>query len=169
MEQTNEGISPRKSNRSGATANQLANCRAAALAPAIRELMAAGFVSQRELMHELNRRGIPCAGGGKWHRTSIARVLIRLGLIKSGHGNNGLALARAANIRADALGPTILRLRKAGFSVEAVARELNQGKIPTPLGAKWHRTSVGRVLQRLESLDRPSEAIKRPFMSRLSL
>ena len=121
--------------------------------------MAAGFVSQRELMDEMNRRGIPSAGHGKWHRTSIARMLIRLGLITSGQGNNGLALTRAANTRAEALGPTILKLRKAGFSVKAIARELNQRKIPTPLGAKWHRTTVGRVLQRLERLDRPSNRV----------
>jgi DNA-binding NarL/FixJ family response regulator len=156
MKQTSDGISPRKPQRSGATANQLAaHGRASALAQTVGELKAAGFVSQRELMDELNRRGIPAAGGGRWHRTSIARVLIRLGLIKSGQGNNGLALSRAANTRAESLAPTILKLRKGGFSVEAIARALNQRKIPTPLGAQWHRTSVGRMLQRIESLDRP--------------
>jgi hypothetical protein len=118
--------------------------------------MAAGFASQRALMDELNRRGIPAAHGGKWHRTSVARVLIRLGLIKSGHGNDGRALKRAADVRAEALGQTIRELRKAGFSVEAIARELNERKVPTPLGAKWHRTSVGRLLHRLERLERSS-------------
>jgi hypothetical protein len=118
--------------------------------------MAAGFVSQRELMDELNRRGIPAAQGGKWHRTSIARVLIRLGFITPGRGNNVVALTRAAEVRAEALGPTILKLRKSGLTVKAIARALNQRRIPTPLGAKWHKTSVGRLLQRFERLDRPS-------------
>ena len=159
MEQANQGISPRKSESSGATANQLAaNSHAAALALTIRGLMAVGFVTQQALRGELNRRGIQAAHGGMWHRTSIARVLIRLGLIKSGSGNNGLALTRAANIRAEALGPTILKLRKAGLTVEAIARELNKRKLPTPLGAKWHRTSVGRLLQRFERLDRTGKA-----------
>jgi hypothetical protein len=159
MEQANQGISPRKSESSGATANQLAaNSHAAALALTIRGLRAAGFISQQALRDELNRRGIPAAHGGKWHRTSIARVLIRLGLIKSGYGNNGLALTMAANTRAEALGPTILKLRKAGLTVEAIARELNKRKLPTPLGAKWHRTSVGRLLQRFERLDRTGKA-----------
>ena len=121
--------------------------------------MAAGFVTQQALRDELNRRGIPTAHGGKWHRTSVGRVLIRLGLIKSGHGNNGLALTRAANTRAEALGPTILKLRKGGLSVKAIARELNEREVPTPLGAKWHRTSVGRMLKRIESLDRPSNQL----------
>ena len=152
MEQVNEGISPRKSKSSGATASLAANCHAAALALTIRELMAAGFVSQRDLMDELNRRGIPAAQGGKWHRTSIARVLIRLGFITPGRGNNVLALTRAAEVRAEALGPTILELRKAGLTVEAIARALNRRRIPTPLGAKWHKTSVGRLLQRFERL-----------------
>ena len=50
-------------------------------------------------------------------------------------------------------GQTIYELRKAGFSVEAIARELNERKVPAPLGAKWHRTSVGRRLHRLERLE----------------
>ena len=61
-----------------------ADSRALALATTIRVLMAAGFVSQHALANELNRRGIPAARGGKWHRTSIRRVLIRVGLITSG-------------------------------------------------------------------------------------
>ena len=82
--------------------------RSGCLAPTIRKLMAAGFVSQRNLTGELNRRGIPSARGGKWHRTSIARVLIRLGFITSGRGNNVLALKIAAEVRAKALGPGLL-------------------------------------------------------------
>ena len=62
--------------------------RAAALAPTIRKLMAADFVSQRALAEELNRRGIPTARGGSWHRTSLGRMLARLGLITKGTTNN---------------------------------------------------------------------------------
>jgi hypothetical protein len=57
---------------------------------------------------------------------------MRLGLIKTGHGNNGLALKRAADVRAEALAPTIRKLRKAGFvSVSAIVRELNKRQVPT--------------------------------------
>ena len=127
-----------------------ADSRAAALASTIRELMATGFVSQCALADELNRGGIPTARGGSWHRTTVARVLIRLGLITSGQGNNGLAIRRIADARAEAVSPTIRELRKAGFvAIKAIAHELNERKIPSPLGGKWHKTSVGRLLQRL--------------------
>ena len=91
--------------------------------------MTAGFVSKCALADELNRRGIPAARGGSWHRTSVVRVLLRLGLITSGHGNNGLALKRAADVRAEAVGPTIRELRKAGFvSGMAIARSSTSEK-----------------------------------------
>ena len=108
----------------------------------------ASFQNER-LTDELNRRGIPAAHGGSWHRTSVGRVLRRLDeLKKPGNGVKGLALKRPADVRAEALGPTNHKLREAGFvSIEAIARELNERAIPTAQGAKWHRTSVRRLLQ----------------------
>ena len=133
---------------------QAADSRAHALASTIRELMATGFVSQCALADELNRGGIPTARGGSWHRTTVARVLIRLGLITSGQGNNGLAIRRIADARAEAVSPTIRELRKAGFvSSLAIARELNERAIPTARGGKWHRASVDQLLRRLERLE----------------
>jgi len=137
-----------------------ADSRAAALASTIRQLMAAGFVSQREL----NRRGIPTALGGSWHRTTVVRMLTRLGLITLGKGriNSGLATKQAADARAEAFRPTIRKLRKAGFvSIKAIARELNEREIPTPRGGKWHLTMVTRLLQRLDRLDRVSRSQRR--------
>jgi Recombinase len=136
-----------------------ADSRAFALLPTIRELMAAGFVSQRGLANELNRREVPGAGGGKWHRNTVARMLTRLGMLTSGKGgiNNGLASKRVADVRAESFGPTIRKLRKAGFvSIQAIARELNERGIPTARGGKWHLTTVTRLLQRLESLESSS-------------
>src|SRR4029077_2719465 len=64
----------------------------------------------------------------------------------SGHGNNGLAIRRIADARAEAVSPTIRELRKAGFvSSLAIARELNEREIPTARGCKWHRTSVDQL------------------------
>jgi hypothetical protein len=117
--------------------------------------MATGFVSQHALAKELNRRKIPTAHEGRWHRTTVQRLLLRLGL--AGNGNNALAIRRIADARAEALGPTIRELRKAGFvSSLAIARELNERKIPTAQGGKWHTTSVYRLLERLNRLDRTS-------------
>jgi hypothetical protein len=69
-----------------------ADSRAHALASTIRKLLAAGFVSRRALAYELNRRGIPTARGGRWHYTTVVRMLTRQGLLTSGKGgriNNG--------------------------------------------------------------------------------
>jgi Recombinase len=123
------------------------------MASTIRELMAAGFVSQRELADELNRRGIPTALGGSWHRTTVARMLPRVGLITSGNRNIGRTNKRAADARAKALASTIRTLQARGLvSLGAIARELNEGEIPVARGGKWHRTSVSRLLHRLERL-----------------
>jgi hypothetical protein len=87
-------------------------------------------------------------------------MLQRLGLLTWGIGariNNGLAAKQAADVRAEALGPTIRKLQKAGFvSINAMARELNEQEIPTAQGGKWHPTSVKRLLQRLKRLEASS-------------
>jgi hypothetical protein len=133
-----------------------ADTQALALLPTIRKLMAAGFVSQRGLADELNRRGIATARGGNWHRTSAARMLRRLDLLMSERGgtNSELASKRVADVRAEALRPTIRKLRKAGIvSITGIARELNERGIPTARGGKWRLTTVTRRLERLERLE----------------
>ena len=131
-----------------------ADSRARALASTLRELMAAGFVSQPALANELNRRETPTRLGGKWHRTTVARVLARLGLVTNGRINNGLAHKRAAEVRAKALALTIRKLRRAGFvSSRVIARELNEREIPTARDGKWHTSTVKRLLRRLENVE----------------
>ena len=89
----------------------------------------------------------------------MLRVLKRLNEL-AGNDAKGLALKRPADVRAEALAPTIRSLRKAGFvSIKAITRELNEREIPMAWGGKWHRTSVRRLLQRLERLDRPSNRV----------
>ena len=127
--------------------------RAAALAPTIRKLMAAGFVSQRALAEELNRRGIPTGGGDSWHRTSLGRMLGRLDLITKGRINNGLASKQAADARARALASTVRELQaKSYVSFSSIARELNKREMPTALGGEWHPNSIKRLLPRLKRL-----------------
>src|ERR1700730_18436145 len=109
-----------------------ADTHALALLPTIRKLMAAGFVSQRGLANELNRRGIPGAVGGRWHRTSVVRMLRRLDPLMPERGGTKLTSKRVADVRAESLRPTIRKLRKAGFvSIKAIASELNERGIPT--------------------------------------
>jgi Recombinase len=138
-----------------------AELNAAAFASTIRELRSAGFVTRRALVAELNRRGTLTARGGRWHYTTIVRMLMHLGLATSGNGmvNNGKANKRAADVRAESLGPTIRKLRKAGFvSMNAIARELNERGIATARGGKWRPAGVSQLLHRLKRLE-PSSHI----------
>jgi hypothetical protein len=135
------------------------------LVSTIRTLIAAGFVTRRALADELNRRGISTARGGSWHYTTERRMLIRLGLIGSGKGriNTGLAIKQAADVRAKALASTIRALQAKGLvSSKTISRELNEREIPTALGGKWHRTSVDRLLHRLERLEPSSRTVVDP-------
>ena len=156
MEQVGEESASRKG---ASVKKRAADAYALALLPTIRTLMAAGFVSQRELANELNRRGIPGAAGGRWHRTTVVRMLRRVALPGGGRISNGLENKRAADLRAETLGPTIRKLRKAGIvSIKAIAGELNERGIAAPRGGKWHLTTVTRLLERLERLDRTSNS-----------
>jgi hypothetical protein len=57
---------------------RVADLRAGPYSPTIRKLRKAGFVSGKAIAHELNARGIPTAGGSKWHPTTATRLLRRL-------------------------------------------------------------------------------------------
>jgi hypothetical protein len=156
MELHRKTSSRRRGIRGGAAAKKATNSRASALVPTVRKLKRKGFISQRALANELNRKGIPAPRGGRWHLTTVVRTLTRLGLITVGKGrtNQRLAVKQAADARARALASTIRKLRKAGFvSVSAIARELNDRQVPPAWGSKWHRSTVRRLLRRLERLE----------------
>ena len=152
----------RKGNRGPMAGKKAADARARALLPTIRKLMAAGFISRQAMADELNRRKTPTARGGRWQYTTVLRMLARLGLRISGKGgriNNGQESKRAADARAKALALTIRKLQAKGLvSSNAIARELNLRETPTAHSGKWHPTSVKRMLQRLEKLDRASNS-----------
>jgi len=164
MEQIRGATSSRGRAMHGASTNKrAADSHAAALASTIRKLMAAGFVSQRELASELNRRGIPTALGGSWHYTTVRRMLRRLGLKTKGRINIGRTNKQAADARAEALASTIRALQLKGLvSFKSIARELNEREIPTARGGKWHPSSVSRLLHRLERLEPSSRTAVDP-------
>jgi hypothetical protein len=161
MELHGKTSSRRRGIRGGAAAKKATNSRASALVPTVRKLKRKGFISQRALADELNRKGILAPRGGRWYLTSVVRMLTRLGLITVGKGrtNQRLAVKQAADARARTLASTIRKLRKAGFvSVSAIARELNERQVPPAWGSKWHRSTVRRLLQRLDRLGRVSRS-----------
>jgi Recombinase len=111
----------------------------------------------------LNRRGIPTALAGSWHRTTVARMLTRTGLITSGYLNIGRTNKQAAEARAKALASTIRALQAKGLvSFGAIARALNEGEIPGARGGKWHRASVSRLMRRLERLEPSPRTVVAP-------
>jgi Recombinase len=133
---------------------QTADARALDLLPIIRTLVEAGFVSQHALTDELNRRGITAGPGRKRYRSSIARMLKRLGLSTNGKIDTVLAHRRAAGARAEKLASIVQEFRTAGLvTVRALARALNERGISTARRGKWQASSVGRLLRRLKRLD----------------
>jgi len=62
----------------GAANRWAALVRAQTLVPIIGQLQSSGIVALRAIARELNARGIPAARGGKWHPTSVVRLLRRL-------------------------------------------------------------------------------------------
>ena len=152
--------SSRKNGILGALASRrAADSRARALAASLRKLIAAGFVSKLALAKELNRRKVPTTHGGKWHRTTVARVLARLGVITNGNIHNGLWHKQTADVRAKAMSSTIRKLRRAGFvSANAIAAKLNEQGMAASRGGRWHFSTVTRLLERLDRLDRASNS-----------
>jgi hypothetical protein len=124
----------------------------ATFALTIRELTAAGFASRYTIADELNRRKVPTQRGGRWHYTSVVRMLTRLGMDKPACGEPGAAAANrwAALVRARTLAPIIRQLQSSGiFALRAIARELNARGTPSARGGKWHPSIVDRLLRRL--------------------
>ena len=69
---------------------------AAAFASTVRELQETGYISRQAMAAELNRRGVPTERGGRWHYTTVARMLTRLGMNKPAGGVGGAAAAVSA-------------------------------------------------------------------------
>jgi DNA invertase Pin-like site-specific DNA recombinase len=68
-------------------------------------------------------------------------------------GKHGRTLAKqnrkAAIAQAKALAPTLRAMQTGGLSLREIVSELNNRKIPTTRGGRWHLATVQRVLARL--------------------
>jgi len=62
----------------GQAKRHAADVRAKALASTVVKIQNAGFVSINAITRELSEREIPTPKGGKWHPTSVKRLLQRL-------------------------------------------------------------------------------------------
>lgn len=125
---------------------------AVAFASTLRDLRASG-ISRRAIADEMNRRGVPTERKGRWHYTTVVRMLTRLGKASPAAGGAGAGTAsrRAALLRAQALAPLVRQLQSAGtVTPRAIAMKLNTRGIGAPRGGKWHPTTVSRLLSRLQ-------------------
>jgi hypothetical protein len=126
---------------------------AVAFALALRKLRASGVVTRRAIADELNRRGVPTERNGRWHYTTVVRMLARLGMVKPAPGRDGAGAAsrQASLVRAQTLAPLIRQIQSVGtVTPKAVAIELNARGIRASRGGKWHPTTVSRLLSRLQ-------------------
>jgi Recombinase len=122
-----------------------------AFASALRELQASGVVARRAIADELNRRGVPTERNGRWHYTSVVRMLTRLVNPAAGRVGAGASSRQASLVRARTLAPLIRQIQSAGtVTPRAIAMELNARGIRASRGGKWHPTTVSRLLSRLQ-------------------
>ena len=135
----------------------------ATFASTVRELRAVGFASRYAIADELNRRKVRSQRGGRWHYTSVVRMLTLLGMDKPAYGAGaGAANRQAALVRAQKLLPIIRELQSRGcVGPRAIARELNARGIPAARGGTWHPTSVDRLLSRLAQLPATPKSSKK--------
>lgn len=75
------------------------------------------------------------------------------GKVLGRHGRDVLSKLNHASADAFAaqIAPRVKAMKAQGLTVRAMADEMNSAGIETPRGGKWHRTSVHRLLQRLEA------------------
>jgi Recombinase len=74
----------------------------------------------------------------------------------------GATNRKAADERAKQLASLVRELRKTGIvSLKNIADALNKRKVKTVYGARWHPTTVARLLGRLESSKGRGKAIGR--------
>ena len=59
---------------------------AAGMAPLVRQLQSAGYVTVKQLADQLNSLGIPSPGNGKWHASNMFKVLKNMPKIKKRMG-----------------------------------------------------------------------------------
>jgi len=132
---------------------RIASERAAAIAPIIVEIRAAGATTLRAIVAELNRRNVPTVRGtGRWSRTQVTRIMLRHDELKRFCLARGAANARIASERAAAIAPIIAEIRAAGAaSLRAIVAELTKRGIPTAQGiGSWSATQVARIMMRHE-------------------
>ena len=84
------------------------------------------------------------------------------GPLAASRERRGSTNRKAADERAKALASTVRELRRAGIvSLKDLADALNKRKVKTVYGARWHPTTVARLLGRLASSKEHGKVVRR--------
>ena len=90
-----------------------------------------------------------------WSRPSICQALKILGLSKENKraphlkfGEKLVGGKRVPHKEEQKVIKKIITLRNKGLSFRAIANYLNKKKIPSKLGGKWNKTTVGDIINR---------------------
>ena len=74
----------------------------------------------------------------------------------------GATNRKAADERAKVLASTVREVRKAGIvTLRGIAAALNERKVKTVYGARWHAGTVARLLERLVPVEKHSKASRK--------
>jgi DNA invertase Pin-like site-specific DNA recombinase len=145
-----------------------AAARTTDLAPVIAEIRAAGFVSIKAIVRQLDSQGKRPVRAERWSRRSVGNLLSRLSLGRS--VSESLQARRAAKQRwIAAVTPAIADVQRSGHkTLKSIARELNARGVPCFKGGQWEHTAVRRALRCLPEEQRQAIYLTRmEFASRL--
>ena len=109
----------------------------------------------RKLYIEMDLSSYQIAEVSGWSRTNISDALRILDLTEETKkapnlkfGEKLVSGKRVPHKEEQKVIKKIITLRNKGFSFRAIANYLNEKKIPSKLGGKWNKTTVGDIINR---------------------
>ncbi len=109
----------------------------------------------RKLYIEMDLSSYQIAEVSGWSRTSISDALRILDLSKETkkapnlkYGEKLVGGKRVPHKEEQKVIKKIITLRNKGLSFRAIANYLNEKKVPSKLGGKWNKTTVGDIINR---------------------
>jgi len=119
-------------------------------------IMALVAQQERQAISNRTREALKAA---KARGTKLGNPNGNAAFLRAGKGNtSAIAAVKAlADAHAGSLAPVVQALQAEGFqTLGSLAHQLNERGILTPRGAKWHRSSVANLLDRLSNDLRPT-------------
>jgi DNA invertase Pin-like site-specific DNA recombinase len=134
----------------------------ATIVPMIEDIAALGATNYQSIAAALNAGGVPTARGARWHDQTVRKVMRRFGMTldrsrsvcsprRKAVLERGRVTQKARRDARDAeMLPLIYQLLAAGITTySGTAAKLNAEGVPTAKGARWHNTTVHKLIGRL--------------------